>query len=161
MPILACEAPPRKIDSGGYQYTEFCNQPGRTWDASKGGHTAQVVRCDTHAALLRGNGYEVRLAASETEKKPKWDLTSTNSLEAAAGYLRKNAGAQVVIVIREHDAVIAVDVGIAAEDVHRHLFRALPGAIERLEAKQEADRHKRVHNQIQSGVNPEEMRHAG
>ena len=161
MGIIACKAPPRRLPSGDGEYTEFCARPGRVWDASKGGHTEQIERCDHHAAQLRARGYDVRLAETVTDKpKKKWDLTSTNSMEAAAGYLRKNAGAMVVIVIRAADAVCVVDEGIPAGEVNKYLFNHLPEALARLEKSQEDDRAKHVHKQIQSGMNPEEARYA-
>lgn len=50
-------------------------------------------------------------------EKKKWDLTSLNSLAAAAEWLRKGSGAQVVLVIRKDDWAEAHDLALGPMDV--------------------------------------------
>lgn len=45
--------------------------------------------------------------------KREWDLTSTSSVAAAAEWMRKKAGAQLVLVVRPGDIAFAVDPQIA------------------------------------------------
>ena len=134
MPDLKCGAPPRKFWRGDTEYTETCNRPSFTWTASKGGHSEQLVRCNEHAAQLRAKGFDVRItqAPAALAGKRKWDLTSTNSLEAAAGYLRKNSGAVLVLVVRAGDAVVVVDDGVEPGDVAGVIERCLHEAVDRL-----------------------------
>jgi hypothetical protein len=49
-------------------------------------------------------------------EKRKWDLASTHSLESGAEWLRREAGALCVVVVRVNDAVLAADPGLAAGD---------------------------------------------
>ncbi len=133
MTALSCGAPPRRFDQGGKRWVETCNRPARRWNATKGEHTAEVIRCDEHAATLRRNGYDVRIAAEKPRGVRTWDMTTTNSLEAAAGWLRKQSDAVLVVVIRAQDAVVAVDEGIGVGDVCGILERCLPEALARLE----------------------------
>jgi hypothetical protein len=45
--------------------------------------------------------------------KGKWDLTSLNSLHAAAEWLRKQAGGVLVLVVRGEDIAFAVDPSVS------------------------------------------------
>ena len=153
MATLACEAPPRKFDQGGTYYTEFCNRPGRLWTASKNGHSAELKRCDHHAAHLRANGYDVRLSEIVTAAK-KWDMTSLNSLEAATEWFRDKAGAVAVIVLRATDESAAVAEGLPPGDIPKLLVECLPTAVGRLEARIAEARAKAVHKQNPKRCDP-------
>ena len=155
--IAVCAAPPRRLERGGDVWTETCTRYGRLWTVSKGTQSTEVLRCDEHAAELRRRGYEVKLKqeAPKSEKK-KWDMTSTNSLEAGAKNLLKNAEALVVLVVRAGDAVLALADGLTEKDVPKFLDDGLPEAYARLEQKQEEQRKKKVLPQIRKGVNPEQ-----
>ena len=50
------------------------------------------------------------------DKGKGWDLTSLHSLQGGAEWIRKNAGAQVVLVVRPGDVAFAVDPMIAPAD---------------------------------------------
>lgn len=49
--------------------------------------------------------------------KKKWDLTSTHSLEGAAGWVRKRSGAKVVLVIRAEDWAVDADPALLPQEV--------------------------------------------
>ncbi len=70
----------------------------------------------------------------------QWDLTSTNSLQAAAGWLLKRAGENVlfVAIVRVDDLAIAGDPKLAPKDV-LHVFEdRLPQLHDVLEAERKA-----------------------
>jgi hypothetical protein len=50
-------------------------------------------------------------------EKKRWDLTSTHSLLAAAEWLRKSGGAQVVLVLRKDDWAEAHDPALSPLEV--------------------------------------------
>lgn len=52
-------------------------------------------------------------------KGKAWDLSSLHSLQGAAEWIRKNAGAQVVLVVRAGDVAFAVDGQIAPKDARQ------------------------------------------
>ena len=142
----ACGAPATKVRERMTEYQRVCARPAFTWTVTKGGHTEQLVRCNEHASQLRKNGFIVDLAVSDKEKekektaKREWDMTSTNSMEAGAEYLRKKTGAVLVLVLRAQDAVVVVDEGVNAPDVPCIISSCLHEAIARLEKAQEAKR---------------------
>jgi hypothetical protein len=76
--------------------------------------------------------------------KQGWDLTSLRSLDAGAEWMRKRAGACLVLVVRAnaeaetHDVAFAVDPLIAAKDAVAMVEVAMPEIADRLEAIREA-----------------------
>lgn len=134
---------------------EGCNFLGRLFEVIKDGNTVTRSRCDKCAAKLRAHGYSVKLAQTK-----KWDLTSTNSLQAAAGWWRKNANATLVLVIRNDDAVVAVADGMTPQEVPIAINARLSDALQLLDSAQRTKRERELHRQIQSGTNPEERRYA-
>ena len=69
-----------------------------------------------------------------TEKR-KWDLASPRSLDAAAEWLRAQAGAQLVLVIRPGDVAFALHPLIAPSDAVAMVEVALPDGMRELEAR--------------------------
>lgn len=65
-------------------------------------------------------------------KSKGWDLTSLHSLEGAAEWIRKNAGAQLVLVIRPGDVAFAVDAQIAPRDARALVETELDAVVEHL-----------------------------
>lgn len=65
-------------------------------------------------------------------KSKGWDLTSLHSLEGAAEWIRKNAGAQLVLVIRPGDVAFAVDAQIAPRDARVLVETELDAVVEHL-----------------------------
>ncbi len=61
-----------------------------------------------------------------------WDLTSLHSLEGAAEWIRKNAGAQLVLVVRSGDVAFAVDPAIAPRDARQLVEAELDNVVEHL-----------------------------
>jgi hypothetical protein len=61
-----------------------------------------------------------------------WDLTSLHSLESAAEWIRKNAGAQLVLVVRPGDVAFAVDPAIAPKDAKGLIEAELDAVTEHL-----------------------------
>jgi hypothetical protein len=59
-------------------------------------------------------------------EKKKWDLTSTHSLEGAAGWIRTRARAKVVLVIREDDWAVDADPALLPQDVVAQVRDVLP-----------------------------------
>ncbi|MBS1803543.1 MAG: hypothetical protein JST28_09250 [Acidobacteria bacterium] len=59
-----------------------------------------------------------------SRKPPDWQKTGT--VAGYAEYLRKQAGAFVVVVIRRDDAVIAIDEDLAPKDAGEQLADRLP-----------------------------------
>ena len=64
--------------------------------------------------------------------KKQWDLTSTHSLEGAAGWIRKRAGASLVLVIRPQDVVTSIDEGLEPLDVVTMVRHELPQLLQHL-----------------------------
>jgi hypothetical protein len=60
----------------------------------------------------------------------KWDLTSTRSLEAAAEWLRKQADASVVFVVRGKDYAFAIAPDVTPEQAYDAAQFALPDALD-------------------------------
>ncbi len=76
----------------------------------------------------------------------KWDMTSAHSLEAAAEWLRKEADALVVVVIRAGDGTLAADGLIDVMDVHDRLWQDVPkllGGLRRSREEWQAAQRKR------------------
>jgi hypothetical protein len=67
--------------------------------------------------------------------KPGWDLTSIRSLEAACEWLRKGAGAQLVIVVRPGDVAFALDPGIKPADAVTMVEVAMPDGMRDMEER--------------------------
>ena len=65
-------------------------------------------------------------------EKKKWDLTSTHSLEGAAGWIRKGSGASLVLVIRAQDVACSVDEGLEPLDVVTMVRNELPQLLQHL-----------------------------
>lgn len=65
--------------------------------------------------------------------KKGWDLTSLHSCEGGAEWIRKNAGALLVLVVRPEDVAVALDPQIAPRDVPNMVEFALEGVVDRLE----------------------------
>jgi hypothetical protein len=61
-----------------------------------------------------------------------WDLTSLHSLQGAAEWIRKNAGAQLVLVVRAGDVAFAVDPQIAPRDAKGLVVAELDVIVEHL-----------------------------
>jgi hypothetical protein len=80
-------------------------------------------------------------------KRP-WDLTSTHSLEAAAEWLRKQADATCVLVVRGKDYAWAVAGDVKADDAYDACRFVLPDALddlrERRQREKEAATRKRA-----------------
>lgn len=132
-----------------------CNFNGRLYEVSKDGHSVTRSRCDKCAAKLRAHGYSAKLA-----QQTKWDLTSTNSLQAAAGWWRKNSDATLVLVIRSNDAVLAVADGVTPQEVPIAIKDRLADVLQMPDNQQRTQRERDIQKQIQSGTNPEERRYA-
>lgn len=86
------------------------------------------------------------------DKKKEWDLTSTHALEGACEWIRKRAGALMVIAIRPgsidqdgnslaadsaiaFDAVIDVDPELPANDILARLELEMPALVEKVKAR--------------------------
>ena len=67
--------------------------------------------------------------------KPAWDLTSIRSLEAACEWLRKKAGAQLVIVVRPGDVAFALDPQIKPADAVTMVEVAMPDGMREMEER--------------------------
>lgn len=67
-----------------------------------------------------------------SEGKKGWDLTTLHSLQGAAEWIRKNAGAQLVLVIRPGDVAFAVDSQIAPKDARGLVEAELEQVVEAL-----------------------------
>lgn len=65
-------------------------------------------------------------------EKKKWDLTSTHSLQGAAGWIRKNSGARLVLVIRAQDVACSVDEGLEPLDAIQTVRDELPQLLQHL-----------------------------
>ena len=59
-------------------------------------------------------------------EKKKWDLTSTHSLQGAALWVRKRAGAQVVLVVRDGDWAVDADPSLLPQEVCAAVRDVLP-----------------------------------
>jgi hypothetical protein len=59
-----------------------------------------------------------------------WDLASVHSLEAAAKWIRKNSGAQLVLVIRPRDAVVAIEPGMQPMQAITTVRNELPALLD-------------------------------
>jgi len=62
-----------------------------------------------------------------------WDLTSLHSLEGATEWIRKNAGALLVLVVRAEDVAFAVDGEVSPSDAVAMVEVVMPGAMARLD----------------------------
>lgn len=69
--------------------------------------------------------------------KQKWDLTSTHSLEGAAGWIRKRSGALLVLVIRPNDVAFDVDPNLAPVDAIATVREEMPGLLQHLMAQRQ------------------------
>jgi hypothetical protein len=86
-------------------------------------------------------------------KDKGWDLTSLHSLEGAAEWIRKNAGAEFVLVVRQKDVAIALHPEITPSDALLMVEVAMPEAMARLqEIRLEAKARAKVKK-----LNPKEM----
>lgn len=74
--------------------------------------------------------------------KRKWDLTSKHSLDAAAEWMRKNAGGLLVLVVRGEDMAFAVDPTIAPKAAVEMVEVVMPGSLAQLIAERETKRKK-------------------
>jgi hypothetical protein len=63
------------------------------------------------------------------DRKGPWDLRSVNSLEAAAKWIRTNGGAHLVLVIRPHDAVVAIEPGMQPMQAISMIRNELPALL--------------------------------
>jgi len=59
-------------------------------------------------------------------EKKQWDLTSNHSLQGAAGWVRKRAGALMVLVIREDDWAVDADPALLPQQVVAAVRDVLP-----------------------------------
>jgi hypothetical protein len=82
----------------------------------------------------------------------KWDLTSTNSLSAAAEWMRKSAGAHLVLVVRAEDFAFAVDGAISPKSAAAMVESMLGEMAERLNATRVAAREELRKKQDLKGV---------
>lgn len=71
-----------------------------------------------------------------------WDLTSLHSLEGAAEWIRKNAGAQLVLVVRPGDVAFAVDPAISPGDAKQLVVNELDAVVEHLAQQRMAARDR-------------------
>jgi hypothetical protein len=71
-----------------------------------------------------------------------WDLTTLHSLEGGAEWIRKNAGAQLVLVIRPGDVAFAVDPQIAPRDAGELVRAELDNIVEFLSQQRMAARDR-------------------
>lgn len=67
--------------------------------------------------------------------KKGWDLASLHSCESGAEWIRKNAGALLVLVVRAEDVAFALDPLIAPQDARDMVDVALDGVVEQLVQK--------------------------
>lgn len=65
-------------------------------------------------------------------KRKGWDLTSLHSLQGGAEWIRKNTGAQLVLVVRPGDVAFAVDPNIAPKDARQLVEAELDAVVEYL-----------------------------
>ena len=65
--------------------------------------------------------------------KRVWDLTSTHSLESGAEWLRAQAGALCVVVVRRDDSVMACDALLTPGDAKGLVYDYMPALAENLE----------------------------
>ena len=70
--------------------------------------------------------------------KRKWDLTSKHSLDAAAEWMRKNAGGLLVLVVRGEDMAFAVDPTIAPKAAVEMVEVVMPDLLAQLVAERTA-----------------------
>lgn len=75
--------------------------------------------------------------------KRKWDLTSPRSLDAAAEWLRVQAGALLVVVIRPGDVAFALDLGIKPADAMTMVEVAMPDGMREIEERRLAAKVKK------------------
>lgn len=73
-----------------------------------------------------------------------WEMQSTHSLEAGAEWLRKQANATAVFVVRGEDCAFAVAPGVRAADARLAIEEVLPAAAEHAAARQQAEREAAV-----------------
>jgi hypothetical protein len=71
-----------------------------------------------------------------------WDLTSLHSLQGAAEWIRKNAGAQLVLVVRAEDVAFAVDAAISPRDAKQLVEAELDAVVEHLVQQRMAARDR-------------------
>lgn len=71
-----------------------------------------------------------------------WDLTSLHSLEGGAEWIRKNAGAQLVLVVRPNDVAFAVDPLISPRDAGELVRAELDTVVEHLARQRMAARDR-------------------
>lgn len=76
--------------------------------------------------------------------KRKWDLTSRNSLAAAAEWLRSGSKAIAVIVVRGEDTVMAVHEDAAPHDAAETVRDLLPAMAEEVNHERREKRARRV-----------------
>ena len=71
-----------------------------------------------------------------------WDLTSLHSLQSAAEWIRKGAGAQLVLVVRPGDVAFAVDGQISPRDARVLVENELDAVVEHLVQQRMAARDR-------------------
>ncbi len=67
--------------------------------------------------------------------KKGWDLTSLHSLEGAAEWIRKSAGATLVLVVRPNDVAFAVDPQVAPTAAREMVELIMPEVQAQLDQK--------------------------
>jgi hypothetical protein len=72
----------------------------------------------------------------------EWDMTSTHSLEAGAEYLRKKAGALLVVVVRVEDSAIACHPDVSPNDAMERLLLEAVELTKKLNEQRVAAREK-------------------
>lgn len=66
-----------------------------------------------------------------------WDLTSLNSLESAAEWIRKGSDALLVLVVRREDIAFAVHPDVRSKDAVEMVEYVLPQTLVQLERRRE------------------------
>jgi hypothetical protein len=64
--------------------------------------------------------------------KKSWDLTSAHSLEGAAGWIGKNAGASLVLVVRPKDVAVWIDDKLQPYEAITAIRNELPQLLQHL-----------------------------
>lgn len=68
------------------------------------------------------------------KKKVGWDMTSRDSFEAGANWLRKQSGAFVVVAIRADGGVVSLHDNMAPMDAIQLLQKAFPRLLAAMES---------------------------
>ena len=97
------------------------------------------------AGLQRANACSVCGAwMTEEKKKKKWDLTRQGGMWSAMEWIRRDAGALLVVAIRVDDMAFSVAPGMTPKDAVDMLRDELPSLLAMLKQKQEAGKARAV-----------------